>query len=487
VFELRYDPPAQQVVAAAFAIIAFAIAALAGVRYRGAKDPAALFVSVAFLTLGVNAAIFGVHWPRLNLASGPSGWELDSRGPATAWLGGWLIAGACLVLTRPWWDRRGRRAIRPLLVVATASVLTALLDVVAILTHPNFQGPGIGVLPRYPTLYGNASVKGPGWVLAALALSALGVAGVRLIQQRRGGSVMLSAAAFIAALGLLSTARKSTFATGWFEWVDAWPVLVAALAFAALLVDQRVDTSRMRRATDRARAVMGGRAEIASMLGHEVKGPVATIRGLAATTLGHYDRLSDVERQEFISLIEQESRKLLTTVDQASLGMKVDARTLSFVTHPTDLAVVVRDVLDGFDAGQHQLTFDAPDPSATATVDRKWLAEAVRQVVLNAATYSPPRSPIRIVVRRVDGATASIDVIDEGPGIPTDQREAVFEKFAAWRPAGYEDVAGTGLGLFIARGIARAHGGDVSFSDRAREGTMLSIRLPTEGPSGGTA
>jgi signal transduction histidine kinase len=174
-------------------------------------------------------------------------------------------------------------------------------------------------------------------------------------------------------------------------------------------------------------------------------------------------------------------------VDQASLGMKVDARTLSFITHPTDLAVVVRDVLDGFDAGQHQLTFDAPDPSATATVDRKWLAEAVRQVVLNAATYSPARSPIRIVVRRVDGATASIDVIDEGPGIPADQREAVFEKFAAWRPAGYEDVAGTGLGLFIARGIVRAHGGDVSFSDRVREGTMLSIRLPTEGPAGGTA
>lgn len=486
-FGLRFDPAAQQAVATAFSILALAVAALASVRYRGSKDPATLFVSVAFLTLAVNAAILGVWWPRLNLSSGPSGRELDSLGPATAWVGGWLIAALCLVLTRPWWDRRGRRAIRPVLVVGAASALTALIDVIAIATHPDFMVLGPFIHPRYPTLYGNASVGGPGWVLTLLALVALGAAGMRLIRLRRGGSAVLAAAAFIGALGLLSTARKSTFATGWFEWVDVWPVLVASLAFAALLVDQRVDTSRMRRATDRARAVMGGRAEIASMLGHEVKGPVATIRGLAGTTLTHYERLSDAERREFLSLIEQESRKLLTTVDQASLGMKVDAHTLSFVTRPTDLAVVVRDVLDGFDPAEHHLTFDAPEPAATATVDRKWLAEALRQLVVNAATYSPPQAPIRIVVRRLDEATAAIDVIDQGPGIPTDKQEVVFHKFAAYRPPGYEDVAGTGLGLFIARGIARAHGGDIHFSDRPSGGTMLSIRLPTAGPTEGSA
>ena len=485
-FGLRLDPSAQQALAAAFSVFALAVAALAGVRYRGAKDPSTLFVSAAFLTLAVNAAIFGVWWPRLNLSAGPSGWELDSRGPATAWLGGWLIAGLSLVLTRPWWDRRGRRAIRPALVVGAASALTALIDVCAIVTHPNHLEPGIGIHAGYPSLSGNASVGGMGWALAVLALVALWSVGVRLIRSPRGGSAMLAGAAFVAGLGLLSTARKSTFATGWFEWVDVWPVLVAALAFAALLVDLRVDTSRMRRATDRARAVMGGRAEIASMLGHEVKGPVATIRGLAATTITHYDRLSDAERREFLSLIEQESRKLLTTVDQASLGMKVDAHTLSFMTGPTDLAVVVRDVLDGFDPQEHHLTFDAPEPAATATVDRKWLAEALRQLIVNAATYSPPRAPIRIVVRRPDQANTTIDVIDQGPGIPADKREAVFEKFAAYRPPGYEDVAGTGLGLFIARGIVRAQGGDVDVSDGPGGGTMLSIRLPTVGPTKGS-
>ena len=484
-FGLRIDPAAQQALIAAFAVLAFAIAALAGVRYRGAKDPATLFVATAFLAVGINALIFGLWWHRTHLGPEPA---LDPLGPATAWLGGWLVASTCLLLTRPWWDRRGRRAIRPVPVLAAASAITGLVDIISIVIHPGHIRIGVmRVPPSSSTPPGNGSVGGLGWVFAVLALVVLVGAGIRLVRLRRGGSVLLAVAAFVGALGLLSSARTSTFATGSFAWVDAWPVLVAALAFASLLVDQRVDTSRMRRATDRARAVMGGRAEIASMLGHEVKGPVATIRGLAGTTLTHYDRLSDDERREFLSLIEQESRRLLVTVDQTSLGMKVDAGTLSFDKHPTDLAVVVRDVLDGFEPGAHHLTFDAPEPAATATVDRKWLAEALRQIVLNAATYSPPQAPIRIVVRVADKANASIDVVDAGPGIPPDQHEIVFQKFAPWRPAGYEDVAGTGLGLFIARGIVRAHGGDVRVSERASGGTMLSILLPLEGPMEGTA
>ena len=502
-FRVVVSPAGQFFLLGAICTFAAAIAASAAIRYRGTHDPSALFLSWGFAILTANTVLIliwsGLH-PSMRgafqvspLAKGFSPVVRSGREVLGWWFVGWLGAGAGLLLLRPWWDRRGRKPLNPARVGSIAVGGTVLLDglvalstratsVAAVLySRPLSSGPPMTVVGIRTATPGVMA-----WCLGVTAIIVLLTAAARLIS-RPLSRRLASAGAAVGSIGVGLQLQRVTVATDVFRWGDLASVVALALVFSALLVAERADHTRMRRTTDRARAVMGGRAEIASMLGHEVKGPVATIRGLAGTTLTHYDRLSDDERREFLSLIEQESRKLLVTVDQTSLGMKVDAGTLLFDRHPTDLAVVVRDVLDGFDPGAHQLIFDAPDPAATATVDRKWLAEALRQIVLNAATYSPPRAPIRIVVRVADGANASIDVIDAGPGIPQDQHEIVFQKFAPWRPGGYEDVAGTGLGLFIARGIARSHGGDVRVSERSGGGTMLSILLPTGRPTEGTA
>jgi len=74
-----------------------------------------------------------------------------------------------------------------------------------------------------------------------------------------------------------------------------------------------------------------------------------------------------------------------------------------------------------------------------------------------------------------------IEIQDAGPPIPPEMREQVFEKFCRWRPHGYEDVSGSGLGLFIVRTIARAHGGDAIVATAPGDtGTILEIHLPME-------
>jgi two-component system sensor histidine kinase KdpD len=220
-------------------------------------------------------------------------------------------------------------------------------------------------------------------------------------------------------------------------------------------------------------------ADLVSKLTHEIRGPVSTLRGLVGTTLTHYDRLSDDERREFLHLMRHEADRLERTVEQVALALKLDAGSLRFDIRPRDLAEIVRESAQAANIGDHPMEVDVAE-SIEAPVDGALIASVVHQLIDNAVTFSPPDSLITIGLRR-DGDGAVIEVTDRGPGVPPDKREAVFERFADWRPADYEDRPGTGLGLFISRAVAREHGGEASIADGPAGGTMLLVRLPVEG------
>lgn len=221
------------------------------------------------------------------------------------------------------------------------------------------------------------------------------------------------------------------------------------------------------------------RAALVSMIAHELRGPIATIKGIAATSRTHFDALSNEEKIEFLDLIEQESARMLEIVDEASMAMKLSAGVLPMQTGPAELAAIVREGVGaaGLDADRPvELELD----DVTIVGDRARLVEVVRQAMQNAAAYSPSDEPIS--VRLTDtGDTAVVEIIDRGPGIPEDRREQVFTTFPNWRPAGYEEVPGTGLGLFISRGLIDEHRGEISIEEAPDGGTILRIRLPMEG------
>jgi two-component system, OmpR family, sensor histidine kinase KdpD len=323
-----------------------------------------------------------------------------------------------------------------------------------------------------------SQTSAPLWVVGFLAIVILGTAAWR--EWRAGGDVRsthpwLAAAWTIAAAGhVVLLARPVSYQPSVLP-ADALAPAAATLALLAFLAPQRGEASRARRATDRAQEVMGGRAEIAAMISHEVRGPVSTIRGLAGTALAHYDRLDDAERRELLDLIQQESGRLLTTVTQASTALKVDAATIRYDIRSNDLASTIREGVDAADAAAHPLTVDVAE--GDVAMDRRWIAEAVRQLVDNAAKYSPAGEPIRVTAR-IDETGATIEVIDGGPGIPVERRGEVFDKYPSWRPDGYEQQPGSGLGLFLVRGVVQAHDGDVHIVDAPGGGTMLRVRIP---------
>ena len=234
----------------------------------------------------------------------------------------------------------------------------------------------------------------------------------------------------------------------------------------------------------RARDALAGRAEIAARLAHELRGPVSTLRGLAGTTLAHYEGLSDDERREFIGLIRHEAERLEALVEQVAIALRLDAGTLRLDLRPGRLDELVAVALVGAEVGDHAVSSELAPVEASA--DATTIRLVVRQLVENAAAFSPPGSPIAVRLRR-DGDDAVLEVEDRGPGIPADRRDAVFERFADWRPAGYEDRPGAGLGLFITREVARAHGGDAWAAVGSAKGTMLTVRIPLAGRrAGGT-
>ena len=220
---------------------------------------------------------------------------------------------------------------------------------------------------------------------------------------------------------------------------------------------------------------------VASAIAHELRNPIAAIRALAQTGGRMYQTLSDDERREFFDLIDEEARRLSIVTEHASTALKIDADALAYDRRPESITGLVREVVERTPHGEHPLTLDVED-GLVATIDRVRVADVLAQLVDNASKFSPPYAPILVRARREDGR-AVIEVEDRGPGIPEARREEVFVRFAQVRPPGYEEVPGSGLGLFISRAHVDAHGGSIAVdevSGGGQTGTMLRVELPLE-------
>ena len=110
-------------------------------------------------------------------------------------------------------------------------------------------------------------------------------------------------------------------------------------------------------------------------------------------------------------------------------------------------------------------------------VDRAALLQVVRILIENAIRHTPGDSQIRVAVRE-SGSHAELRVTDDGPGIPAEEHERIFERFARVDKARARELGGSGLGLSIARAIVSRHGGTISVTSVPPEGAAFSVRLP---------
>lgn len=222
-----------------------------------------------------------------------------------------------------------------------------------------------------------------------------------------------------------------------------------------------------------------GRDELISKISHELKNPIMSVKGLASTGSRLYASMSDDERRELFGLIDAEAGRLKLIAEETSTVLKIDAGTLTYDFRDEDVGRLVEETAWRTPVGDHPVTVST-DAELVATADRTRLAEALSNLMDNAAKFSPSGSPIDVRAGRVDGGIG-IEVRDAGPGIPDERKPSAFARYGMWRPAGYEEVPGAGLGLFIAKAHVAAHRGRMDIEDAEPRGTILRIWLPSGG------
>ena len=227
------------------------------------------------------------------------------------------------------------------------------------------------------------------------------------------------------------------------------------------------------------------REQALSIVAHDLRGPVTTVRGYAQL-LRRWERLPPEKRQEFLEAIEAESRRLERLIGDLYDASRIGAGVFEVRRKLVDLAALARRVAQEIQVTttRHHIVVEAPD-RLIGYWDEDRLAQALANLIGNAVTYSPEGGEVSVRVGRKDDEV-SISVADHGVGLRPEELTEVFRPFRRGEQG--RGPGGLDLGLYIARGIAEAHGGRIwAESEGPGKGSTFHVSLPVAAKRHGTA
>src|SRR5256714_3273165 len=226
---------------------------------------------------------------------------------------------------------------------------------------------------------------------------------------------------------------------------------------------------------------------------HDLRTPLTSIKASATTLLADFyasqhdnaaPELGAEGRKEMLQVIDEEADRLDRFVEGLTKLARIDAGEMHLHRQWTSIDEIIASALKRAEprTRTHRMEVWIEQELPSIKVDDQALSEVVYTLVDNAATYSPPGSPIRIAAAPGEPETITISVEDTGPGIDPAVRDRVFEKFfRAMRDGDVGDrkSSGTGMGLAIARGIVDAHGGKIWIeAAEGHAGAKFVFQLP---------
>ena len=274
-------------------------------------------------------------------------------------------------------------------------------------------------------------------------------------------------------IGMLSLSRKepNAFDDHEIELVT----LLGRLAASAVQNIRAYDSER--RTVEELRRLSALRADFVSLVSHEMRSPMAAVIGAARTLEQRWRELTPEQREAFLGLIADETTRLAALIGDVLDTSRIDAGTFSYRFADVDLGALVHEAVASASLAQDEIPVVAdvrPDLPAVRG-DGERLRQVLGNLIDNAVKYSPAGAQVEVRAASHDHVVV-LSVQDRGPGIASDDQRLIFEKFG--RVSSGNSKPGTGLGLYIARSIAEAHGGTLEVSSSVGRGATFTLRLP---------
>lgn len=258
--------------------------------------------------------------------------------------------------------------------------------------------------------------------------------------------------------------------------------VLPGLAPLAALISLYFQNARLKEALEREQALIkanGLRSDALSILAHDMRTPLTSIKGYATTLLMEEAQFSPDKQREFLQFIDEECDTLVNLIHDLLESSVLDAGAMKLEPQPVLLARLVQTAIAELQpfGRQHRFSVDFPEQFPIVEADPDRILEVFRNLLDNAVKYSPQGGLIA-VRGQIGDREITVGVTDPGIGIAPEHLSQLFDKFFRIRSGTGQRVIGSGLGLPIARAIVEAHGGKIWAESQPGQGSTFYFTLP---------
>jgi signal transduction histidine kinase len=240
---------------------------------------------------------------------------------------------------------------------------------------------------------------------------------------------------------------------------------------------------RLKKAIEELKDLNKMKSEFLALASHQIRSPLSASTWSLERLKELFEKSSSVseENRKLLEEALERNKRMAKLIDNLLNISRIEAGRFLQKVEAVSLDDVVRGVIDIVPAPEEQrsiaVRYTSPKEKFIIMADTEKLALAIENIIDNAIKYSPPNATVDVAILRGTNNVA-VHIKDQGMGIPKSEQEGVFGKFFRGQNAEKSQIAGSGLGLYLARKIIDGHGGSMSFESEEGKGTTFFIQLP---------